>query len=117
MMNRWFLAVFFLITSLSWGQTRQVSFTEQIYPLLEKAGCRSCHSFEGVASATRLHFPDVDAPQARVEAFGNSLAEFVDKNDLDHSLLLLKPTNRISHGGGERIGKGTPEESALKGWI
>jgi hypothetical protein len=117
MMNRWFLAVFFFITRPSLGQTQQVSFTEQIYPLFEKAGCRSCHSFEGVASATRLHFPDLDAPKARIEAFGNSLAEFVDKNDLDRSRLLLKPTNRISHGGGERIGKGTPEESALKGWV
>ena len=38
-----------------------VSFTEKIYPILEKAGCRNCHNVEGVASPTRLHFPDEDA--------------------------------------------------------
>ena len=33
------------------------SFNDKLYPILEKAGCRNCHNVEGVASATRLHFP------------------------------------------------------------
>ncbi len=41
-------------------------FAHQLYPVLEKAGCRSCHNVDGVASATRLHFPEEDASPARI---------------------------------------------------
>src|SRR5437762_669383 len=93
------------------------SFGAKLYPVLEQAGCRNCHNVEGVASATRLHFPEKDASKARVEAFGKSLVEFVDGQNPDASLLLLKPTKRIPHTGGERIPKGGPEEAAVKFWI
>jgi len=93
------------------------SFSDDVYPLFGKAGCPNCHNANGVASATRLHFPDQDAPKARVEAFGRSLVELVDRDNPDNSLLLLKPTNRVPHGGGVRIIKGGPEEARLKTWI
>ena len=95
----------------------QVSFREKVYPVLENAGCRNCHNVEGVASATRLHFPMEGAEIARVDAFGKSLAEFVDRQHPANSLLLLKPTQRIPHTGGERIRQGSAEETALKSWI
>jgi Protein of unknown function (DUF1592)/Protein of unknown function (DUF1588)/Protein of unknown function (DUF1587)/Protein of unknown function (DUF1595)/Protein of unknown function (DUF1585) len=96
---------------------QQVSFSGKVYPVLEQAGCRNCHNVEGVASATRLHFPAEDAAKPRVEAFGKSLIEFVDRQNPGNSILLLKPTLRIPHTGGERIAKGSPEEAALKSWI
>ena len=96
---------------------QQVSFTDKVYPILEKAGCRTCHNIEGVASATRLHFPEEEAAKARVDAFGKSLVELVDRRNPDASILLLKPTQRVQHTGGERIPKGSPEETALKSWI
>src|ERR1051325_818592 len=94
-----------------------VSFSQKIYPILEKAGCRNCHNVEGVASATRLHFPDEDAATARVDAFGRSLVEFIDRQNPANSILLLKPTLRVPHTGGERIPNGSAEEAALKSWI
>jgi hypothetical protein len=94
-----------------------ISFADQLYPVLEKAGCRNCHNPEGVASPTRLRFPADAVPKARVDAFGLSLAEFVDRQSPEKSLLLLKPTNRIQHTGGERIVRGSPEESVLRAWI
>src|SRR5690242_14539641 len=94
-----------------------ISFSEKVYPILEQAGCRNCHNVEGVASATRLHFPDEDAAKARVDAFGKSLADLVDRQNPEKSLLWLKPTLRIPHTGGERIKKGSPEEATLKSWI
>src|SRR5437016_4539495 len=96
---------------------QQLSFSDKIYPILEQAGCRNCHNVEGVASGTRLHFPDEDAPKARIEAFGRSLVELVDRQNPANSILLKKPTLRIPHTGGERIPKGSPEEAALKSWI
>ena len=93
------------------------SFNDKLYPVLEKAGCRNCHNVEGVASATRLHFPLPDASRERIDAFGKSLVELVDRQDPAKSLLLLKPTLRIPHTGGERIRKGSAEETVLKTWI
>jgi len=107
-----------LIGAAAWLASAQtVSFGDHVYPVLEAAGCRNCHNAEGVASPTRLRFPEESAPRARVDAFGQSLVEFVDRQAPDKSLLLLKPTLRIPHTGGERIVKGSPEESVLRAWV
>lgn len=97
------------------GQT--LSFSTTVYPVLEKAGCRACHNGNGVASATRLHFPEADAPPDRVEAFGKSLVALVDGAKPEESLLLNKPTQRIAHTGGERIKPGSPDEVVLVSWV
>jgi hypothetical protein len=97
------------------GQT--VSFRQSVYPMLQNAGCPACHNLNGVASTTRLHFPDADASPDRVEAFGKSLAALVDRENPQNSLLLRKPTRRVAHGGGVRIKPGSPEEVILTSWI
>jgi hypothetical protein len=99
------------------ASAQQLSFNDQVYPILDKAGCRNCHNPEGVASPTRLRFPDEGVSRLRLEAFGKSLVELVDRQAPEKSLLLLKPTNRILHTGGERIVKGSPEEATLRAWI
>src|SRR4051794_9724722 len=112
------VAAFCLITAaVSLASAQPVPFSDGIYPILEKAGCRNCHNGEGVASATRLHFPAEDADKPRIEAFGRSLVELVDRAAPAKSILLLKPTQRVPHTGGERIRKGSAEESALNSWI
>jgi hypothetical protein len=88
-----------------------------LFQTFEKAGCRACHNPDGVASPTRLHFPDPGAEPERVEAFGRSLVALVDKNHPAQSLLLTKPTNRVGHAGGERIKPGSDDEVVLKAWI
>jgi hypothetical protein len=92
-------------------------FTRNLYPILEKAGCRGCHNVDGVSSATRLRFPDEDAPPARIEAFGKSLVMLVDREHPLDSLVLKKPTLRIPHTGGKRIPPGTPQEKVLQAWV
>ncbi len=93
------------------------SFSKTLYPVLERAQCRACHNPDGVASVTRLHFPEADAPPERVEAFGKALVVLVDRNRPEESLLLRKPTNRIPHAGGEKIKPGSADEAVLKAWI
>ncbi len=92
-------------------------FSDRLYPVLLNAGCPACHNANGVASATRLHFPDSSASPERIEAFGKSLVKLVDRDHPDESLLLKKPTMRIPHTGGERIKPGSQEEDVLKAWI
>lgn len=98
-----------------WAQN--ADFRSTLYPILEKANCRACHNSDGVASATRLHFPEADADAGRIAAFGNSLVVLVDRQNPGNSLLLRKPTARMPHTGGERIQRNSPEEAVLKAWI
>lgn len=94
-----------------------VFFQSQVFPVFEAAKCSGCHTASGVASATRLHFPDKDATPAQIQAFGLSLASLVDRADVSKSLLLAKPTNVIRHTGGLRIKPGSSEEQILTKWV
>src|SRR5262249_18404321 len=66
---------------------------------------------------TRLHFPEADADADKITAFGNSLVVLVDRQNLEASLLLRKPTARMPHTAGERIKQNSPDEAVLKAWI
>ena len=95
----------------------EIQFSETLYPVMEQAACRSCHNPDGVASATRLQFPEADATRARIEEFGKSLVALVDRERPGQSLLFLKPTNRVTHTGGQRIKPSSAEEKALRAWV
>src|SRR5262245_31336323 len=94
-----------------------LSFSRTVFPIFEAAQCRGCHADDGVASATRLHFPDPNASPDDIEAFGLTLAVLVDRADPARSLLLNKPTNRVRHTGGVRIQPGSFDETALTEWV
>ncbi len=94
-----------------------VFFQSQVFPVFEAANCSGCHAASGVASATRLHFPDKDATAAQIQAFGLSLSSLVDRADVTKSLLLTKPTNVARHTGGLRIKPGSSEEQILARWV
>ena len=92
-------------------------FSTKLFPIMEAAQCRNCHANDGVASATRLHFPEKGAGEDRIQLFGLSLAVLVDRADFSKSLLLNKPTMRIPHTGGERIKPGSDEDKVLTAWV
>jgi hypothetical protein len=98
-------------------QTAPISFSRTLYPIFEAAQCRGCHSDDGVASATRLHFPEPNASPDDIEAFGLTLAVLVDRSDPSRSLLINKPTNRERHTGGVRIRPGSFEDQVLGDWV
>src|SRR5687768_5229427 len=98
------------------GAPDLVFFQTQVFPVFEAAKCSGCHSPSGVASATRLHFPDSGATPAQIQAFGLSLFHLVDRADASKSLLLTKPTNVARHTGGVRIKPGSPEEHIVATW-
>ena len=111
------LLALLLTTALPLARAQEPSFARSVYPILEQAGCANCHNSNGVASATRLHFPEPGATADRLDAFGKSLVILVDRDHPENSLLLRKPTKRVAHGGGERIKAGSPEEATLLSWI
>lgn len=115
-----FKAILILALFSIWSQvsvSQELSFSRTLYPVLEKAACRSCHNPDGVASVTRLQFPEAEADADQIEAFGRSLVALVDRNRPEESLLLRKPTNRIPHAGGERIKPGGEDERILTAWV
>ena len=114
------IAGFAWISSGLWAQaptTDPAFFAAKVYPVLEAAHCRICHTTAGVASGTRLHFPEAGASQEQIEVFGLSLTPLVDRSNFSNSLLFVKPTNRLKHTGGERIKPGSDEEKILTQWI
>jgi uncharacterized protein DUF1592/uncharacterized protein DUF1588/uncharacterized protein DUF1587/uncharacterized protein DUF1585/uncharacterized protein DUF1595 len=111
------LALFSIWAQEGFSPAQEGSFAMTLYPVLEKAACRSCHSPDGVASATKLQFPEPDANADQIEAFGRSMVALIDRHNPEESLLLKKPTNRIPHAGGQRIKPGGEEEAILKSWI
>jgi hypothetical protein len=115
---RSFLPLLCLLAALPFTASGQaLSFADNVYPALEEAQCRQCHQEQGVASATRLKFPAEDAAAPLVNAFGLSLVRLVDREEPARSLLLQKPTNRVAHGGGERIPAGSDKEKVLLSWV
>jgi hypothetical protein len=105
------------LSSVIWAQPGDASFEKGAYGVFEKAGCRACHNADGVAAGTKLLFPEGNLDSARVEAFGRSLVVLIDRLNPAKSLLFEKPTSRVSHVGGERIKKGSAEETTLRAWV
>lgn len=92
-------------------------FVNGLYPRLESHNCRACHNASGVASETRLHFPEAGAPNELVERFGATLFALVNRGEPAASLLLTKPTNRLQHTGGPLIAIGSDDERLLEDWV
>src|SRR5262249_31558682 len=109
----------FILARTQFAQQRMDErfFVEKVYPILERAECRTCHNDNGVSSATRLQFPAPEAKPEAIQVFGLKLSVLVDRQKPTQSLLLNKPTMRITHTGGERIPKGSAEEAILKTWV
>lgn len=111
------LSWWLLVSNALAGLLLQVSFSREVYPVFQGANCQACHNSKGVASATRLQFPEADAPAEQLENFGRSLAVLVDRSAPEKSLLLNKPTNRVEHTGGRLIEPGSQQEEALRRWV
>jgi hypothetical protein len=105
------------LTSTAWGQATEAFFAQELYPLLLRSQCDLCHNDNGVAGRTTFQFPEDDATPEQIASFGLKMIDLVDPGDVMQSRLLLKPTQRIEHTGGERIKPGSDEERTLLTWI
>ena len=115
-----FAAVLVLLAVLAMpvpGAESPLDFATELYPRLEAKNCRACHSASGVASGTRLLFPEPGAPAAVVQRFGLGLSRLVNPAVIDSSELLLKPTNKIPHTGGPLIAPESEDEHLLRRWV
>jgi len=98
----------------------RASFVNDVMPVLTKAGCNSgpCHAKAGVGqNGFRLSVlgfePAEDHDHIVKEARGRRISLAAP----DESLLLLKASARVSHGGGRRLAPASPEYQAILHWI
>ena len=112
------LAVFAFIPSAGWTQ-EELSFSRQVTAVFSKLGCNSggCHGAVNGQNGFRLTLfgadPGLDHERLLREAGGRRL----NFNAPERSLLLLKATGNVSHGGGQRMEVGSAEYDLLRRWI
>ena len=96
----------------------QVNFTEQVMPILSKAGCNAaaCHASQHGKGGFKLsvfgYAPDEDYQAIARDREGRR----VNLMDPDESLVLLKPTLTVPHGGNRRISYGSVGYDILYAW-
>ena len=94
-------------------------FHRHITAVFSKLGCNSgtCHGAVKGKNGFRLSLfgagPDLDFDRLVHEYDGRR----IDRFDPAASLLLLKATGAVEHGGGRRMGAGSPEYQLLSRWI
>src|SRR5215217_7575821 len=95
------------------------SFQNHVLPVLTKAGCNSgaCHGAAAGKNGLRLtlrgYGPEVDYDVLTRQALGRRVV----KSAPAESLLLLKPTGAVEHGGGVRFDTDSLEYRVIADWI
>lgn len=96
-----------------------VSFSEQVVPILSKAGCNAaaCHASQHGKGGFKLsvfgYAPDEDYTAIVRDRQGRR----INKLDPEASLVLLKPTLTIPHGGNRRIAYGSVDYEIIRAWL
>lgn len=99
--------------------SRQVYFGTDVVPILTKLGCNGggCHGKATGQNGFKLSLfgfePEVDYQALVLEGRGRRLSVASP----DRSLLLLKATSRVPHGGGRRLEESSDDYRILRDWI
>jgi hypothetical protein len=95
------------------------SFRNQVLPVLTKMGCNSgaCHGASAGKGGLKLSLRGYDAEADHAALTRQALGRRVVKTEPGRSLMLLKPTGQVPHGGGIRFVKGSLEHQVLARWI
>jgi hypothetical protein len=95
------------------------SFRNHVLPVLTKAGCNSgaCHGASAGKGGLKLSLRGYDAEADHAALTRQALGRRVVKTEPGRSLMLLKPTGQVSHGGGVRFEKDSVEYEIVAGWI
>jgi hypothetical protein len=107
------------LTTAAMDVNLPINFPNQIVPIFTKLGCNSggCHGKSGGQNGFALSLlgfvPEMDYQALVKEARGRRLFPASP----EHSLLLLKATGMVAHGGGKRMDVGSDEFKLVRRWI
>ncbi len=121
--------VLLLITSLIWvwsGQrastmeaAERVSLQRDVIPALTKQACNSgaCHGSPSGKGGFRLSLRGFDAELDQRTLLREAPGRRINPAQPEQSLLLLKPTMEVAHGGGRKLKRTDPAYRVLRDWI
>src|SRR5262245_50102319 len=101
------------------GEPYRPTFERDVMPLLTRAGCNAgaCHGKARGQNGFQLSLlgfdPESDYAAITKEARGRRVFPAAP----EQSLLLLKPTGQLAHGGGKRLERGDAGYEILRRWI
>ncbi|MCY2986080.1 MAG: DUF1553 domain-containing protein [Planctomycetota bacterium] len=101
-------------------QGEPASFVNDVIPLLTKSGCNSgvCHAKAGNGqNGFRLSLLGFEPKEDFEYMVKDSRGRRVSLADPESSLLLVKATAKVSHGGGARFQESSAEYAVLHDWI
>ena len=103
----------------SHGGQRHWSFCNDIEPILSKYGCNgsACHGKAEGQNGFRLTVFGFDAEADFIQITKDTMGRRVNTVAPEQSLLLLKATSSVGHGGGGRLHPDQEEYEVLKDWI
>ncbi len=98
----------------------RTSFVNDVMPVLTKAACNSgpCHAKAGIGqNGFRLSVLGFDPGEDYDHIVKESRGRRISTAAPDQSLLLLKATARVAHGGGLRLAPTSAEYQTIRRWI
>jgi hypothetical protein len=107
------------LTIKDYSSARIWSFRNDVLPVMTKVGCNSgpCHGAAAGKNGFKLSLRGYDPITDYYTLTHQALARRTDRLEPARSLILLKPTLTISHGGGKRFSVGSPEYKVMAGWL
>lgn len=95
------------------------NFRNHVIPLFTRAGCNSgaCHGALAGKGGLKLSLRGYDPDSDHHVLTRQALARRVDGSDPAKSLILLKPTRTMPHGGGRRFEKDDSDYQVILDWI
>lgn len=101
------------------AETRAVSFVNDVGPTLTRLGCNSgtCHGKAGGQNGFALSLLGTDPAFDFLSLTRDARGRRVFPAAPERSLILLKPTTVVPHGGGRRLDPATPEYHTIRRWI
>jgi hypothetical protein len=95
------------------------SFRNHVLPVMTKMGCNSgpCHGAAAGKNGFKLTLRGFDPGTDYYTLTHQAIGRRTNRLEPAKSLILLKPTLTIPHGGGQRFPVGSPEYKVISGWI
>ena len=95
------------------------SFRNHVIPMLTRAGCNSgaCHGALAGKGGLKLSLRGYDTSSDFFVLTRQALGRRIDRSEPARSLVLLKPTQAVSHGGGQKLEPGSADYRVLADWI
>ncbi len=96
-----------------------ISFANEIQPMLTKIGCNAgaCHGAAAGKNGFKLSLRGYDHPTDYNVLTRQANGRRVSLAEPEQSLMLLKPSGQVPHGGGRLIGKDSLEYQTIKRWL